>query len=96
MGDYDGVIGILDAEGQLVGNGRATLMHQASDANPLRWSGRLDIPSTPALLQWLKRTRHEIRFRTTDGRAGTGISYRFPGTLPASIDVFGTKDAPFD
>lgn len=96
MSDYDGTIEIVDWDGHAVGSARALLARNGSTQNPLRWNGRLDIPSTPALLQWLKRTRHQILFRTADGRSGACVSYSFPARLPASIDVFGGKDAPFD
>ena len=96
MGGYSGVIDILDRDGQPVGKAGAVLVRKASRENPLRWSGQLAVPSTPALAQWLKSTRHDVCFRTADGLLGACVSYRFPRSLPASIDVFGGKDAPFE
>lgn len=96
MADYNGVIDIVDPDGSVVGTARALLDRNGSSQNPERWTGRLDVPSTPALTDWLKRTRHDIRFRTPDGRAAACHSNSFPARLPGSIDVFGGKDAPFD
>ena len=89
-------IEIVDVNGQPVGRAEAHLVHQANAENPLRWSGTVKVPSTPGLLRWLKGAGHEILFRTEDGRAARCVSYRLPNSLPASIDVFGGKAAPFD
>ena len=96
MDGYDGVVAIVGADGAAVGDARAFLTRGAIQDNPTRWAGRLEIPNTPALVQWLRQTNHDIAFRTLDGRPGKCVSYSFPRNLPGSIDVFGMKDAPFD
>jgi hypothetical protein len=96
LNGYDGLIAILDTHGSAIGDAHARLTHKPCQDNPNRWAGSLDIPGTPEMQQWLRETHHEIAFRTLDGRAGSCVSFSFPGKLPGSIDVFGKRDAPFD